>query len=764
LSETYSYLIETKRKELFEIGEKLKTCFFGIDKQINSFIKQVEAWYCMPEIFERPHIVCLWGMTGVGKTDLIRKFVEFSGKQDNYAEYSMREPSPGSKFKRFLTEEGIENTGHNIILLDEFQEYRTVDVHGNDIDPNTRGLKDIWEFLSDGKFSIDKKYKYELIRNILQNEIKQSQKNNIKNLLKNDNRFSQINPNIIDKLVDDPTTDQEVLLDRITDFLTIKMLDITDEEQKQMFIDMNELFEKGLKGLSEELDFLEKTDTTEREVEPSNQNTNEKSTPKEESETIKKAKAKASKEVNLIKNTLIKDNKYKMTSFWRIEDVAFNLNIPVTLDNLKEIATWNENLLNEKYLDKLATTSASSVPFSKTLIIICGNLDEAYVIAKNVSDLETDADRFYNETLKIDIHEIKNALSRRFRPEQISRFGNNHIIYQSLNKEAYKKIIINKLNEENRKIKEKLEIELHYNQSIIDYIYNNGVIPVQGTRPLFSSINNYYRNSLPLILLEMIKKNIKSGNLFMETGERLGKDFIILEEDKNIKTEVVSMKTIHEIDFINVKATILHEIGHIIGSLYFRKIIPDEAYIMPTGRASGITTKGYKYDMFFNYLENEIKIGLSGSIFEKILLKNEASTGSWSDAENIINCIKLLIVNRNLKVSITEGCGHPDFRNISISNSITNQDEEINKILEDFKLEVRKELINLLKESNWRDFIYDLKELFYKNFKLSHSDIKKLCELHDIKFINPEVGKMDESGLLLNKFFGSKEEFIKLIN
>jgi len=62
-------------------------------------------------------------------------------------------------------------------------------------------------------------------------------------------------------------------------------------------------------------------------------------------------------------------------------------------------------------------------------------------MANDVEDTETDADIYYDLSRRVNIIDIKNALKEKFKPEQIARFGNNHIIYPCLNKKSYRKII-----------------------------------------------------------------------------------------------------------------------------------------------------------------------------------------------------------------------------------------------------------------------------------------------------------------------------------
>ena len=62
---------EDKRKNLETAKENLKKHFVGLDNIIDKIIEKLTAWYLFPEILTRPLVINLWGMTGVGKTDLI---------------------------------------------------------------------------------------------------------------------------------------------------------------------------------------------------------------------------------------------------------------------------------------------------------------------------------------------------------------------------------------------------------------------------------------------------------------------------------------------------------------------------------------------------------------------------------------------------------------------------------------------------------------------------------------------------------------------
>ena len=62
-----------RQQNLQAIAAQLKTELIGIDDVIDRVIGAVRAWYVMPQLITRPVIVCLWGLTGTGKTQLTRR-------------------------------------------------------------------------------------------------------------------------------------------------------------------------------------------------------------------------------------------------------------------------------------------------------------------------------------------------------------------------------------------------------------------------------------------------------------------------------------------------------------------------------------------------------------------------------------------------------------------------------------------------------------------------------------------------------------------
>ena len=64
-----------RQQALAHAALQLKAELFGIDDVIDRVINAIRAWYVLPQLITRPVIVCLWGLTGTGKTQLDRKSV-----------------------------------------------------------------------------------------------------------------------------------------------------------------------------------------------------------------------------------------------------------------------------------------------------------------------------------------------------------------------------------------------------------------------------------------------------------------------------------------------------------------------------------------------------------------------------------------------------------------------------------------------------------------------------------------------------------------
>ena len=505
-------LITTRKNHLNAIKLELKTEFVGIDYIIDELIDDIEIWYLMPEILSRPVVINLWGMTGVGKTDLIRKLVSKLDFQDRFVEIELSHSDNNSwnqNVAKTLESDHVNDGKPTIILFDEIQRFNTLDDDGKPVQ-NTR-YNDFWELLSDGRLA----------------------KRDVKD-------------------------------------------EIQDQLQRFMFSTLQR---------------KKKNTNTEKE---------------EPTETIGLWQAQTSKRVFGLEN-----------------------DVSALADMTEEELLVLIQSLNQK------KKIYEPVNHSQSLIIISGNLDDAYSMAKDISEADVDADIFRAYTEKITLVDIKNALSRKFKPEQVARFGNTHLIYKSLRKIDFETLIESEIGKIKQKNLEHFGIEILISQNINQLIYQNGVFPVQGVRPVFSSMMDILEANLPKLLFEALLKNI--------TKIAIDYDFEKAQIIGNIGNNEFEMRIgyVGKIDKIrsgnlpDVVANVsVHEAGHAVvyGCLF--GIAPLQLKSKLASSYAGGFTFPHQIHQTKQNIINKMKVYLAGGLAEDLVFgEANATSGRSSDRE-----------------------------------------------------------------------------------------------------------------------------------
>ena len=137
--------IGERKGKLENVKKELKKKFIGIDGVIDKIIDNISLWYMTPEIQFRPLIVSLWGITGVGKTDLVRTLVNLLEFTDKFIEIQMDMKLDYSRnIENYLESSGVDCNEPAILLLDEIQRYRTIDENGLAEFFNERHYQDVY--------------------------------------------------------------------------------------------------------------------------------------------------------------------------------------------------------------------------------------------------------------------------------------------------------------------------------------------------------------------------------------------------------------------------------------------------------------------------------------------------------------------------------------------------------------------------------------------------------------------------------------------
>lgn len=272
---------------------------------------------------------------------------------------------------------------------------------------------------------------------------------------------------------------------------------------------------------------------------------------------------------------------------------------------------------------------------SKSLVFVAGNIDEAFRGLTQVTDNDyISPDEFYDLASKVNFNNIKQALFERFKPEQVSRLGSNHIIFPSFNTAMYKSFI-SSLNKRSVKKFNSLKIKIKIDKSVDEFILKHFAIPSQGARSVLSAHEYLVDSNLSEILAETMLKDGKE----VLVGIVDNRVHLINDKKKIIKKniDIIDLKVLGNYENEDLNHTIsVHEASHAIVATALLGQVPSMIKVRMNDSSIG----GYcKIDGLPDLLNrrdyiNMIAIALAGYCGE-LIDKNEdidrVSTGSYSD-------------------------------------------------------------------------------------------------------------------------------------
>lgn len=532
-------LVETT-PHLEEVKAQLKSEFIGLEEIIDQFIDAVTPWCTMGDSQARPLVVNLWGMTGVGKTTLVRRFLELWNPDEQVINFNM---GSRSYFRDLLG--ALENMTSLdgkpcVFIFDEFQHAKTME----------NGLKEaenpldrlIWQLLDDGKFLYTKSF-YDI------------------------QDFRELIFNL------------ELSLQRGVKVEKGKVI-----QGWQIFKDLNPDHEHIQKhfGDTEGRNFL-----TQRNI-------------------------------TMVYELIQPEFNFKSM----LRDYLFQLDGKEILNFLKR--------LEKKY------SVARTLDFSKALIFVIGNLDEAFDMSGEVS-ADDDPDVFHEQTKKITFSRIKEGLKERFRMEEISRLGNIHLIYPAFSSAFFNQFITKELAEIGERFHSKFGCTLRFSNDINQMLFEEGVTASQGFRPLRSSIRflvestlaNLFQN-LTFDQCEEVLIGMKGDDLVIfQYGIEIGRKRLHLPV-KEAKRKKLTPQT---------KAiTAVHEIGHaLVYSVVFGRF-PKMVTLSSSDYYSGGHVQGENMLDFDSYeiVIRDVAVKMAGKKAEELVFgkDHQITFGCVSDLKS----------------------------------------------------------------------------------------------------------------------------------
>lgn len=587
--------IIAKQETLEQIKPILKNEFKGIDGVIDNLIDSIRPFVVFPKSLKRPLIINLWGMTGSGKTSLVNRLVQLLEMSHQYCKFDIGEyASNGTdwKLRSDLSDKADKCLDkHLIVVFDEFQLGRTIDEHGKEIDRST--LRPAWDIIDSGIIHKFARRTFDAVD--IATKLRKCLDAGV----------------VIDNGV---VVQNEEIYNTVFRYSTLRKIDfleygnITDDGPPTEVDpdDFDEVVTETLSGFGPEYAIVSGTQAH-----------------------------------NLRKPYFIKYEQFLQ---------LFNSN-PDFFGNIQDFNKWKslfrdgksgEQLLQFLYENFIAVSPLMlKEDYSQSLVFCIGNVDEAYEMTHS-ADPDDDPDLLHEYSLKITVPQIKEALSRRYRMEQISRLGNNHIIYPSFNRQAYQEIIELNLQSRVKYFNDEFGVELIFDDSMKDILYKESVFPTQGARPVMSSFLTLIDSYVALIISDIVLKIPQTNKLEWSFDLKDLCYYIKATDDGNKSAMLtypvkLNIERLRQSDFSELQTTVaVHEAGHAVLSIIVDKLVPKEVKSRTASMAEGTTRVEQTDIVTKKSLMNMMIIGLGGMEAEKMIFGPELQmAGSVGDLQTV---------------------------------------------------------------------------------------------------------------------------------
>lgn len=675
--------IISKFKTIENAKLTLKKEFVGIDNVIDTIIDNVRGWYVFPDLQTKPITICLWGLTGCGKTSLVNRLCELLDIKEDMCIYNLAKI--GEEDSEDIEDKIINNMGNakanRVFVFDEFQFAAAIDSEGKEKD-NKTCLKTIWEVIDTGKFHKEfyNHYKNKLSTSVMLLKTVCELGGVVKNgVLENDEKVFKILP-----------------IEKKGDFAI-------QFNPKCNLGEFEEYKNTGKKYWCELMDCTCNNDT----------------------------------------------------SFWLSCDMLgqlYEITFVIGEHNMSyaEYVTYMRDMSTDdvyKYAARIqkAMRGGYDVNFSKSLVFVMGNIDEAYEMAYNV-DPDMEPDQFRIKTERMTLVDIKEALGVRFRNEQIARLGNIMLLYPSFSKKNFEDIIKLYLENYAKSVKNGYGIDMTYDNSIYDIIYKDGVFPTHGTRPVFSSAYEIVQTKLPSIIMHAVKNDRNVSEIhFKYENEFVIADFKCkdgsrdtIEFKQQLRLEGKRKNKSDE----NQAVTAVHESGHFV---MYHKLFGKLPAKLVSGtvsqNANGFMQQDDSEETSFMTVDDcirEIAVCLAGYAAEcEVFGKDSITTGASEDIMRATILASRMV--RECGMNVVGATGEPcatTYLNDPFATKgglmlFTENNDEVNRCIRQILSEAMNIVKDTYKDKDWMRMLLKSAEWLSCNIAMPKSVMEDMVKLVD---------------------------------
>lgn len=688
-----------KKNEIVDNAIKvLKEEFVGIDKQIDEIMDNVRTWYLYPKLQTRPLVVSIWGLSGTGKTCVVKRISELLNIEKDYVYWNFASISESSSWEiENQIEEQLSNEASNrMFVYDEFQYAATINPNNGEERDNKSGLKPFWELLDSGLLHKRSDFwcvrtPFKILDYMLKINIKCRME--IKNgvWVNAQECLEEFRPYDIQKFREVFVFDVDT--NKIKDEKTVKNL--TPQENSSncngYAIEENKSCVGGIE--KEILPFFIRESYLDKIID--------------------------------LHDTVHGRISDKIETYHKLEEM-----------NCDEIIEFVADVYEN-------ARKGYDLKFNDSIIFVIGNLDEAYQISFDINP-DMSPDQFRKITEKISVVDIKDALKKRFRNEQIARLGNIHVIYPSFSKKNFEDIIQLSLNNYEKDVYNLTGYHLKFEDSIKKIIYDEGVYPTHGTRPIFSTVYEIVKSRLPEIIRQICEKGVKdevsyitysfdeiSDIIFGKCYDKNDNELCIAEF-KDVKLRLKKLRDSDENDDQQALCA-LHESGHFVMYAKLFGKLPEKL----VSRTAETDTGGFlmenvddtkkrisKKDML-----KKIQVLLGGYVAEKIYFGEEMTFGAQSDLKQATAIASKMVRRYGMGISscvstYVRGSGEDAWGLLVNEDNQHYINENIKSIISQAEEEVRKTLIT----DEWRKMLKESALYLCENSAMSKT---KMAEIYD---------------------------------
>jgi cell division protease FtsH len=682
--------IKRKNKIVDDAIVQLKKEFVGIHKQIDEIMDNVRTWYLYPQLQTRPLVISIWGLSGIGKTSLVKRISELLYIEKDYVYWNFASISEQSSWEieNQIEEELSNEKSNRMFVYDEFQYAATINPMNHEERDNKSGLKPFWELLDSG-----------LIH-------KRSDFWNVRTPLKVLDYMTKINLKCKMEIKDGVWVNVMQCLEDFKPYDVQKFHDVFE-------FDLNTDKIKKIKNDDEKNGGEYDGMSEHGPVQP--------------------------KESDEITPFFIKN--YYLEKIIDLHDTT-NGKISDRLETYHKLEEMNCDQIIDFISDVYENARKGyDLKFNDSIIFVIGNLDEAYEMSFNVNP-DMSPDQFRKITEKISIVDIKDALKNRFRNEQIARLGNIHVIYPSFSEQNFRDLIQMSLDNYAKEAYKLTGYVLEFDDTIKQIIYEEGVFPTHGTRPIFSTVHEIVKSKFPEIIRNITENElidrIYSIKYTFDTEHNIIvvychdiHGFVVTNITFDIK---LRLKKLRDSDINDEEQALcaLHESGHFVMYAKLFGKMPEKLVSRTTDNRTGgflmedvdeAKKKVSKRDML-----NEIKVLLGGYVAEKYVFGEEMTSGASNDLFRATQLASRVVRRFGMGsfayvATNTDEQDDPEGLLIKEENQIY-----INREIKDIINNAENEIRHVFADSEWRKMLKQSALYLCNNSAMSKEKMKEIYD------------------------------------